>query len=49
VLVGGQAVSVWAERLQFVVREWVAGLLASKDIDFEVSRRAALRAAKLLG
>lgn len=48
VLVGGQAVSVWARLLEIAGLDPSAGLLASKDVDFEGSAQAARRAAKLL-
>jgi hypothetical protein len=50
VLVGGQAVFVWAQRLGLVEAAGSdAGWLASKDIDFEGSAVAARASAKLLG
>lgn len=48
VLIGGQAVSVWARRLGIADPEPSAPLLASKDIDFEGSAPAARKASKLL-
>jgi hypothetical protein len=50
VLVGGQAVSVWARRLGVEVGGGpVADTLASKDVDFEGGVDAVRRAAALLG
>jgi hypothetical protein len=49
VLVGGQALFLWAQRLGLVVPGSDTGLLSSKDIDFEGSGQAARRAADLLG
>jgi hypothetical protein len=50
ILVGGQAVSVWARRLGVVVGGGsLADPLASKDVDFEGGVDAVRRAAALLG
>lgn len=49
ILVGGQAVSVWAQRLNVSDPLLSSELLASKDIDFEGSADAARAAADLLG
>lgn len=49
ILVGGQAVSVWAQRLRIADRRPSSDLLASKDIDFEGSADAARAVAELLG
>jgi hypothetical protein len=48
VLVGGQAVSVWAQQLN-VSDPLVSGLLASKDVDFQGSADSARAAARLVG
>ncbi len=49
VLVGGQAIAVWTNYLGVGETSPVRDPLASKDIDFEGSARAARKAAALLG
>ncbi|MGO9959996.1 MAG: hypothetical protein ACLP50_29140 [Solirubrobacteraceae bacterium] len=49
ILVGGQAVSVWAQRLNVSDPLLSSELLASKDVDFEGSADAARAAARLIG